>query len=70
MSDVEAAAVPDPAPLAAEAPAAALFPEGVLDAALLLLAADAEFVPPLQAAARTMIETRTDRYIFPSCCQR
>ena len=39
--------------------------------AVLLFAADAELAPPLQpvtaAAARTN-ETRTERYIFPSCC--
>lgn len=41
-----------------------------LGAALLLFAAEAEPAPPLQAAARMMIETRTQRYIFPSYCQR
>ena len=36
-----------------------------VSAAVLFFAADAAFVPPLQAAANTMIETRTVRYIFP-----
>jgi hypothetical protein len=40
----------------------------VSEAVLLLFAADAAFAPPLQADARTMIETRTERYIFPNCC--
>lgn len=42
----------------------------VVDVALLLLAAEAELALPLQAVAvatRTR-ETRTDRYIFPTCC--
>jgi len=44
----------------------------VLEAALLVLAAEAERALPLQAvvaavATRTK-ETRTDRYIFPTCC--
>jgi hypothetical protein len=38
---------------------------------VLVFAADAELAPPLQpvmaAVART-IETRAERYIFPSCC--
>ena len=46
----------------------------LLEPALLLLAAEAERALPLQAvmtvatvATRTK-ETRTDRYIFPTCC--
>ena len=38
---------------------------------VLLFAADAEFALPLQAtvaAATSTNETRTERYIFPSCC--
>jgi hypothetical protein len=38
---------------------------------VLLFAADAEFALPLQAtvaAAASTNETRTERYIFPSCC--
>ena len=41
---------------------------GVPAAALLLFAADAALTPPLQAAAKTTIETRTERYIFPEFC--
>lgn len=41
---------------------------GVLEATLLLFAADAAFAPPLQATAKRTIETRTERYIFPNCC--
>ena len=36
-----------------------------------VFAADAELAPPLQpimAAAVSTIETRAERYIFPSCC--
>ncbi|MDP9201412.1 MAG: hypothetical protein M3P26_05715 [Gemmatimonadota bacterium] len=40
---------------------------GVSETVLLLFAADA-FAPALQAEAKTMIETRTKRYIFPNCC--
>jgi hypothetical protein len=36
----------------------------VVDAALLLLAAEAEFAPPLQAEATITKETRIERYIF------
>ena len=43
----------------------------VLEAALLVLAAEAERALPLQAVAAVATrtkETRIDRYIFPSCC--
>jgi hypothetical protein len=38
--------------------------------ALLLLAAEAELAPPLQAAATKVIKTRIYRYIFPNFCKR
>jgi hypothetical protein len=41
---------------------------GVSVIALLLFAADAAFAPPLQAAAKMMTTTRTERYIFPEFC--
>jgi hypothetical protein len=37
-------------------------------APLLLFAADAEFAPPLQAAAKKTTTTRAERYIFPEFC--
>ena len=40
----------------------------VVDAALLLVAAEAELALPLQAVATRAKETRRDRYIFPTCC--
>src|SRR6202162_6581754 len=45
-------------------------PSAVLGAALLVLAAEAELVPPLQAVAARRIKTRIYRYIFPNCCKR
>ena len=41
-------------------------PGRALEAALLLLAAEAELAPPLQAAATKRIKTRIYRYIFPN----
>src|ERR1700730_16558217 len=45
-------------------------PGAVLEAALLLVAAEAELSPPLQAVAARRIKTRIYRYIFPNCCKR
>jgi len=43
----------------------------VVDAVVLVFAAEAELVaPPLQARAARAIEMRTERYIFPGCGQR
>jgi len=43
----------------------------LVESVVLVLAADAELVAlPLQARAAKAIETRTERYIFPSCFQR
>jgi hypothetical protein len=41
-----------------------------LETALLLLAAEAEVAPPLQAVAVKVIKTRIYRYIFPNFCKR
>jgi len=41
-----------------------------LETALLLLAAEAELAPPVQAAATRVIKTRIYRYIFPNFCKR
>jgi len=44
---------------------------GGVEPVLLLFAAEADFVPlPLQAKAARAIETRTERYIFPSWYQK
>jgi hypothetical protein len=43
----------------------------LVESVLLVLAAEAVLVAlPLQARAAKAIETRTERYIFPSCFQR
>ena len=52
----------------------AAVPATLIEAALLVLAAEAERALPLQAVAAVAAvatrtkETRTDRYIFPTCC--
>ena len=42
-------------------------PATVLEVALLVFAAEAEFAPTLQAPATITNDKRTERYIFPDC---
>jgi hypothetical protein len=39
----------------------------LIEAGLLVFAAEAEFAPTLQAVAATTNDKRTERYIFPDC---
>ena len=43
-------------------------PATMLEAALLVFAAEAEFAPTLQPVATITNDKRTERYIFPDCC--
>jgi hypothetical protein len=63
--DIGPATAPEVSDVLALWPAA---PRAVLEVALLVFAAEAEFAPTLQAVATTTKDKRTERYIFPDCC--